>query len=1342
MATNPNVTNMLTGKIPVQAVKPTLPAKPQPLQRVFYRNPGDSTIYDNFGVKYSTPKQFFDAGGKWENVRVNQAPQLTGKAPVPSIQPQTVSLDSFKTAFEKNPIPSAQPVSKLQQIAEKAPSVIRAVTNPVGSLFGAAQEYVTKNPKKVLNFAKDILQGTATSGAVVGQGVFDIAKGMTQGKSPSQIASDVTAQKTTQFDPNSLLGKTASTLFGRTDLPSASQYGREVASVIPGGEDFAKRNPTAAFGLGLGLSVLDFTGAGESKGLIKKLASLNKTEDVIKTLRKIGVAEDVITDFAPVLAKTKNETEIAKIIGNLPPKFDTKAATAFEIADSYTPTAPNKQAFAKQQAIEKVKISKQQAIERVKTLYDNRVAKIKDAKQILSDRRTFIKAVQKQFGLTDNELKSITQRDIRLMDNLEFKKHLDNIRIKAEQVAERRQALNELNDTINTKELKKVENLQQALKLPKIKDMSSSQLRDLDSKLSQFKTGDEFLSVRKLETVDKTDLAGIKTLREAKERLAKELGRDVLELDNIKVGNLDRFMGSTTLASKNPFYKLMVDSTNSAILNAEARFLKVEDKINKLINKARKSKGLSERIIGKLVPQDKNIFKWLSGEKVDLTNEEMEAVQYIKQQYAEMRDYLAKSGVMKNFKQDYITHINRGFLEELKDGGVRSAFKNLFKIYQNEEAAFNIIDDTGKILPLEKFFQYSMKRSGKLEPTQNVAKAFLSYLKAFEKKVALDSIIPKLDIYSQSLTPKIMTPHGLEFDRSLKTFVNEWLNTQKGRTAKIVGVEQGGKVDLILRAGNSLVSLLDLGLNIPVGIAARGGENMTNFIQMGTKKYALGLARARTSQGKKIAENYKNFIGRTPFDELKNATKSLPEKTIGAMFGLFQDATARANKTFLLGSLSPEEWRSGVVSADRLAEIRREMGRYRMVEGATSIVGATSPGKVLTKYKGWALPIIRATAQNLNDIAKNPKLLKERQGQELLRGALGTLAVVFTVKAFVGEDKNDSFVGTIVNKAYSDAMSLIGALDPKTITSEPRLISFIGDLGESLSNIVKGEGFKKAVSTFTPRMIKQFIPKEESKLLKNKLNTEEKAIFDKIKTSSPEEAKQILLESAQRNEESTKRILEAFTEDKMGVTEEDKKMQGLGVKDGKRAQAVWEKIANLPKEEQKKKLVEYAEKKILTEDVLKQVIEFKTGNRQPTFENNEEAPKQGILKTVTTYAKAIGTDPVTAFNRIFTGQRIRRLDNGTIIVERMPLTESQKVKADRGAGETMILDHTIPLQLGGSNSGGNLNLVEQSIWATYTPVENKLGKLLRDKKITKKEAQNLIKDFKEGKISAEEIMNR
>jgi len=72
----------------------------------------------------------------------------------------------------------------------------------------------------------------------------------------------------------------------------------------------------------------------------------------------------------------------------------------------------------------------------------------------------------------------------------------------------------------------------------------------------------------------------------------------------------------------------------------------------------------------------------------------------------------------------------------------------------------------------------------------------------------------------------------------------------------------------------------------------------------------------------------------------------------------------------------------------------------------------------------------------------------------------------------------------------------------------------------------------------------------------------------------------------------------------------------------------------------------------------------------------------------------------------------------------------------------MKLDHTVPLELGGSNAESNLKLVDTTVWSSYTPVENYLAGKLKSGELSKKEVQKLIVDFKNGKITTVEIYGK
>jgi hypothetical protein len=288
---------------------------------------------------------------------------------------------------------------------------------------------------------------------------------------------------------------------------------------------------------------------------------------------------------------------------------------------------------------------------------ETKLEKIKTSKEILKRRRGFIRAAGDYFNLTDRELRQVSGKDIRFMTNFEFKQYIDGIRLKAEKLEVRRQAMNELMTQIRDKELN-VENLRKAMKLPTLKNMTVAQIQHLDETLAPFQKGDEFLSVRKLEVVDRTELKGIKTWREAREHLAKEISKQegrtvtVRELQNIKVSEFDRFRYDTGLAEKDPFYKMMIEKPAKRMLVSETEYLKMEQEIFAL---AKKIKGK-----GFFVPQYKNIMRWMetpAEEKanIKLSSEEMALAEYMTEKNLVSMDYLIQMEAMRMGKQNYFT---------------------------------------------------------------------------------------------------------------------------------------------------------------------------------------------------------------------------------------------------------------------------------------------------------------------------------------------------------------------------------------------------------------------------------------------------------------------------------------------------------------------------------------------------------------------------------------------------------------------------------------------------------------------------------------------------------------
>ncbi len=985
-----------------------------------------------------------------------------------------------------------------------------------------------------------------------------------------------------------------------------------------------------------------------------------------------------------------------------------------------------KKELTKLEKVEKIRKEKESFAQRIRDAYDKRVAKIKSAKDILDNRRQFIKAVQKQFGLSDNDLRAITKRDIRLMDNLEFKTHLDNIRIKAEQLAERRQAFNVLNKQIKEKDLN-VEPLRMALKLPPIGQMTTTQLIDFDKTLEPYQKGDVFLSKRKLETIEQTDLAGIKTYREAREIFNKKYGTD---LNAISATEFDRLTGNAGLSEGNPFYKVMIQEFYQKLLTRESEYLDIEKRINEVASKFKTG------ILGKIIPQQSNIVKWFEAvdkSTVELTADEQEAVRIMQSEWIKARDYLIEQEALKKgiSSDNYYTHVRRTFLEALKEDGLITAVKEIFQQQEQDQQVFEILDqDTGQVLPLQKFFQFALSRSGKLKPSANVVGAFLTYMKTFKKKQAIDESFPLIMTYADAFTPSETTQQGVLLNGSLKKFAKEWLNNQKGRRITLV-MKQGGKGEFLLNTIKRGIMLLDLGFNLTVNAATQIGEQAVQFQLLGNKAYVIAKARAVTPKGRRITEKYRSLIGKNPWKQLIEPARKIGDRANLALFAIFQDANVRRTRNALLGMMTKEEFEAETLTPERLAEIRLAISRYGMIEGAGSVIGATPEAKVFTMYKNWALPIIGSTYRNaryLSNYIKSKGELNQVEAKRALVeiGRMVEIASFVTIIAsMVGmDDDDDSLLGKLKKRAYQESTTILQALSPTTLFTTPRLLTFLDDLSKNLVSIMKLEayestkfgeykagdlkGIRALKRQLTPRAIRQFEGEKE----KTEQDIAEE-ILDDIKSGRlDEKAAEEKLDSELKKLESKKK----------------------------------EERFKLPPKEYAQDLLDRLKSGETTEEQAeKELTQYEKRNAE-TFDSPDEST---FIDKVKTYARAVGTDPVTAFTFIFQGEKIRRTDNGAIVVYRGKSSNPKEQlqfavdkRKELGANEELILDHTLPLQLGGGNGNDNLKLVLKSDWESYTPAENYLGDKLRAGMISKDEAQKLIRDFKEGKITLEELMNK
>jgi len=1016
------------------------------------------------------------------------------------------------------------------------------------------------------------------------------------------------------------------------------------------------------------------------------------------------------------------------------------------------------------------------------------------------DRMQQVRAIQEHFMLEDSAMKRILygKPDLRLLSDAEYKKVLDSIEEEVNFEMQKREAIMALQNTIHEMDLKKVDNLREAMKLGDIQNMTTEQINKFNDLLQTFQPGDMFLGMREIQTAPLTNLGEIKTYREARELLAKEAGLPVETIGSeIQIEFVDRFLYDTALGRRNALFKVLVDNYQRTQVQAAVRFAEIKSKTEKLFTLARNSRNRS--LTERLVPTDELIFQYLESNETEkkflakkMTPAELRAAVYVQEQYQIIRDYLINQGTLEKYRENYVTHIRRSFLESLKEngknifsGGLKQMFNELKDSYVQERANFNILNDkTGEVLALEKFFKYSMQREGNLVPTKNVARAFLGYLRTFEKKRALDAFVPKIDIFVHVLTPQETTSKGLIKNDTLEVFIKKWLNTKKGRYVDAV-FSPGDRGDTALRAGIAMFRILKLGLNIPGGIASRIGATFSTYSGLGEKDFAIGTARSYTAKGKEIGKKYEDIVGESIWTKLQDASKDVGEKAYDFAYSLYSEADRNAKTIYILGKMTKEEFESGTLSDERLTEIVRDMSRFHKMDGMESLMGKTAFGKMFTQFKGWAVPLLHTNIDNISKVSsmikKGDNPLKTKEGVELLRMIiLQALVILLSYNKYqeLKDKKDKTFMENLAYKSMNDAFSLIGALDPKMWVTGGALPAFLSDLTVSMSMILKSlatnertaegkiEGMTQFKGLATPQAIKQFLPPESpSETIKSSMyksisaaKKELEGMNDVTAQAGIDAREKIMsIPEGPDRAKAVKKILDGLTDPEYEAYKLAKKSDvDYWKKVYKKITPIVEEVNTLKTElpddpESKKKRKELMDSMTDEEyEVYKKIKKAKYGIDIDANIAKEEAKKefegfgvkkydeQNFIEKVFNIAKAVTMDPVDTFNAIFSGDyQIRGVSGGQVIVNRAPEEKTQKIREERGVTKANTsewrLDHVVPLIGGGLNKESNLQLITTQQHASNTAAEIMIGKALRDKKITGNEAAEYIIRYKAGK---------
>src|SRR3990167_7338113 len=213
---------------------------------------------------------------------------------------------------------------------------------------------------------------------------------------------------------------------------------------------------------------------------------------------------------------------------------------------------------------------------------------------------------------------------------------------------------------------------------------------------------------------------------------------------------------------------------------------------------------------------------------------------------------------------------------------------------------------------------------------------------------------------------------GEDADRAneaLATFIKQYLNAKKGQAA-VTGIRQGGKIDAAIRLLSNFLSLKFITFNIPLQIAAVVGETAAKVPVLGARGLALANTRRLLPQGRAILKKYTYFTGESVLSEVLQPGRNIEENIGSVMYGLFQWNRVHTFQDLILGNMTAEEYKAGAISDERLAQIKVAAGRWLDLPWAKSVLGSTSAGAAVTKFRGWAIPIFTSTAEDALALAR------------------------------------------------------------------------------------------------------------------------------------------------------------------------------------------------------------------------------------------------------------------------------------------------------------------------------------------------------------------------------------
>lgn len=122
---------------------------------------------------------------------------------------------------------------------------------------------------------------------------------------------------------------------------------------------------------------------------------------------------------------------------------------------------------------------------------------------------------------------------------------------------------------------------------------------------------------------------------------------------------------------------------------------------------------------------------------------------------------------------------------------------------------------------------------------------------------------------------------------------------------------------------------------------------------------------------------------------------------------------------------------------------------------------------------------------------------------------------------------------------------------------------------------------------------------QESKSLNKRMNDRARVLLEGLRTVDPARRKELLLDAEQEYPGISKKLVDLVEQDSQGLTTAEKRIKNLGVTNGVRAAYIKARLIELPASQRRAYMLKLAKKRILTEEVTRQVMTLIVNDRLP-----------------------------------------------------------------------------------------------------------------------------------------------